>query len=106
MRNLKRWQKWGIAAACGIVLLEAVLFALRRESWWYQETIWYQCLSVINYPARRLGQMLLRWLGVPRIYDTPLKWHETLVMNLTGFCFSAVWWFFLGASVSVVWSLV
>ena len=104
MRNLKLWQRSGLAAAAGIVLLEAVLGVVSRASWWYQETIWYRCLMVINYPAAKLHQLLLHWLVIPRIYDVPLKWDEALVIYLTGFGLSAIWWFFLGAAVSVVWS--
>jgi hypothetical protein len=102
MKTLKTWQKSGLIAAGFFVLLEAVLRVLSR-AWWYQETGWYQGLIAINYPAGELSRVLLNWFHVPRIYDVPLGLRETLIINLTWFGLSAIWWFCLGAGVSVAW---
>ena len=100
--NLKTWQKGGLCTA-GLFLVLSV--ALREVSrvWWYQETIWFKALVALNYPAAELGRVFLNRVGIPRIYDAPVSWRETLVINLTAFTFGTIWWFLLGALGSVVW---
>jgi hypothetical protein len=54
----------GLVAAGFFVMLEAVLRALSRV-WWYQETIWYQGLMAVNYPASELSRVLFELLSNP-----------------------------------------
>jgi hypothetical protein len=100
MRKIKTWQRWGFVAAAFILLLEGVLDAF-CEVWWYQETLWYQSLMIVNYPAGELSRVLLNWLQIPQIYDIPSEWHETVIIYLINYGLGAIWWFFLGAGAAV-----
>jgi hypothetical protein len=97
---MKSWQKWGLIAAASFVLLEGVLDALSKF-WWYQETLWYQCWLIVNYPAGELSHKILSWLQIPRIYGVLLEWRETVIINLIKYSIGAIWWFFLGAGAAV-----
>lgn len=96
------WKECGLVAAGFFVLVEAILRVL-IPAWRYRETVWYQSLMAVNYPAGELSRVLLNWSGVPRIYDVPLRWHDALIINMTWFALGAIWWFCLGAGLSAVW---
>jgi len=89
-----------VAAAA---LLAALLDALKRAGWWYQETIWFRALVYLNYPAGELTKLVLHKLEVPRLYDVPLTWREAIIINVTGWSFGIIWWFLLGAAAAVIW---
>ena len=95
--------KSGVYTAATVALLAICLQVLSRAGWWYQGTIWFRALLYLNYPAGELTVLVLRKLEVPRLYDVPLTWRETVITNLTGWSFGIVWWFFLGAAAALVW---
>ena len=99
---MKTWQRWGLIAAASIVLLKGILDAL-SEVWWYQETIWYRCLMMVNYPVEELSRVLLNWLQIPKISGIGItnQWHETVIMYLINYGLGVAWWFFLGAGVAI-----
>lgn len=102
-RPLKDWQKGGLYTAGASAFLGIFLELLNRTGWWYQETIWFQALVNLNYPAGELKRIVLNKLEVPRLYDVPLTWREAVIINLTDWTFAIIWWFLLGAAVSTVW---
>jgi hypothetical protein len=102
MSHLNLWQRAGLFTA-GTALLLAVLLRLLSHVWWYSGTIWYRALVVLNYPAAGLSSLILDALGIPQLYGVPLPWHETLLIELTNFVLGMIWWFVLGAAISIVW---
>lgn len=102
-RPLKDWQKGGLYTAGASGFLGIFLELLNRTGWWYQETIWFQALVNLNYPAGELKRIVLNKLEVPRLYDVPLTWREAVIINLTDWTFAIIRWFLLGAAVSTVW---
>ena len=102
-RPLKDWQKGGLYTAGAFAFLGILLRLLNRTGWWYRETIWFQALVNLNYPAGELTRIVLNRLEVPRLYDVPLTWREAVIINLTGWTFAIIWWFLMGAAVSTVW---
>ena len=99
---MKVWQKSALITAGSFLLLSAGLQILGRW-WWYPETIWYRALMWLNVPPAELSRLLLHWLEIPRIYDIPLTWRETLVINSIQYGLAIPWWCLLGAAGSVAW---
>jgi hypothetical protein len=73
----KVWLRGGLYTAATAALLAIFLELLSRAGWWYQETIWFRALVLLNYPAGELTTVLLHKLEVPRLYDVPLTWRES-----------------------------
>jgi hypothetical protein len=96
------WQKWGLRTVLGFTILSVILKLLSRF-WFYQLTVWYQGLVVVNYPPSVTEREILRMLGLPRLYDVPHALHERAIMFLTSWSLSIAWWFFLGAMAALIW---
>src|SRR5215469_1401805 len=70
---------------------------LNRARWWYGG------LGEAELPRWRVDDGRTQEARSTAMYDVPLTWREALIINLTGWSFGIIWWFFLGAAASVVW---
>jgi hypothetical protein len=104
MGKLKIWQRWGLYGVSANLALALVAQTLDRIHWWYQETIWYEILIVVDHPIAEIERVFLNSIHVPRLYDVPLTWRESVIIHATGLVLSSVWWFLLGAVFSVAWA--
>jgi hypothetical protein len=102
VKKLKNWQMWGFVAAGLCLALDMILLAIGNV-WLYQETGWYTFLIFMSYPASVLHRAFLHGVGIPRIYDVPMTWSETLIANISGVILGCSWWFLLGVVGSIIW---
>ncbi len=103
--GMKNWQKWGLRSVALSLVLHPLLNWMARR-WFFEETIWYSVLMLVDYPAAWLDRVFLNWARVPRIYDSPLEPHEAVIINLSGLVFGVIWWFILGAVLSTLYGLM
>jgi hypothetical protein len=105
MKRLQKWQKWG---GCAAVIFLVIFIILHNLSgvWWYQDTIWFNVLSYINYPPGKLAVLFLNYLRIPRLFDAHVPWYQDMFMNATWAILGMVWWFFLGSIGYIIWKWI
>jgi hypothetical protein len=105
LKRLQKWQKWGGCAAI-LFLVIFITLELLRGVWWYEDTIWFNLLYILNYPPGKLNQMVLNYLKIPRIFDVPIPWYQNMFINMLAAIIGIMWWFFLGAIGSIIWKWI
>ena len=98
--KIPNWGRWGLCFALAVTILSAVLGQVARR-WWIGNTIWYEGLVFLNYPAAIVSDSILHHLRIPRIHDAETP-SEQLVILWVGASTTALWWFCMGAGLALL----